>query len=219
MHSLPDHLDTVFGSEITRRYPKGQAILFQNDPVLDVVYLRRGLIKIFDTDNNGIDKILHLLKPPAILPFVFFSGDATITQWNYSALTDCDVSVMPSERLMALMGTNAPLTLTLLKWFSVEANELMVRLSSMSKTNTRDKFIAALKFLVMHHAVERRNGWWRVTFSVNQQLLADMTGMTRESGAMIMKLFKNEKIIRQPRLTILEINRVNLLHEDHILKI
>jgi CRP-like cAMP-binding protein len=95
-------------------------------------------------------------------------------------------------------------------WYSKEVHELLVRLSSLGKTNTREKIIASLKFLAKHHAKERTNGWYRVNFSVNHQLLADLTGVTRESSAMTMKDLSEKGVVRNPRQTVLEINLTEL---------
>lgn len=81
----------------------------------------------------------------------------------------------------------------------------------MSKTNTRDKVLAALRFLMVYHATERRTGWWRVNFTVSHQLIADLCGITRESTALVMKELQTEKVLRCPRVTILEIHRERIV--------
>lgn len=199
-------IDNAFKGVRLKHFPRGQIILFQGDKPFEVMQLKAGIIKIYDIDEDGNEKILHLLKAGAILPLVFFSGNNERVNWFYAALTDCDVCVITYENLNKQMNDSSQLSILLVHWFSIEVHELLVRMSSLGKTNTRGKILAALKFLAVHHAIQRRSGWWRVTFPVNHQLLADMTGMTRESAAMIMKEIKDEKIIRQPRVTILEIN-------------
>jgi CRP/FNR family transcriptional regulator len=98
-----------------------------------------------------------------------------------------------------------------MNWFSKEVHELLARLDSLGKTNVSDKLKAALKFLAIRHGKERRSGWCRVSFPVNHQLLADMIGMTRESTTTAMKELVDQKIIRNPRLTILEIDLKKLM--------
>jgi CRP/FNR family transcriptional regulator len=199
-------LKEAFKGVRTKHYPKGQIILYQGDPPLDVLLLKSGVIKIYDIDEQGNEKILHLLKPWAILPLAFFSGNDVPTRWFYAALTDCDVCVLPTEKLTPKLAAESELILLLTHWFSTEVHELLVRLSSLGKTTSRDKLLAALMFLATKHATQRRSGWMRVTFPVNHQLLADMSGITRESAAMVMKQFKDEQLVRHPRMTILEIN-------------
>jgi CRP-like cAMP-binding protein len=214
MNMFKHQLDRVYRSELTKHYPKGQIVIYADEPHMDICYLRDGTVKVFELKNNTEEKIIHLIKPPALLPLGIFSETHGIVNWYYTALTECDISAISQDEFIATMYADTELAIAILAWYSREMHELMVRLSSFNKTNTYDKLIAALKFLVVYHTTERKNDWWRVTFPVNQQLLADLTGMTRESGATIMKQFKTSKIIRQPHLTILEINRPNLISSD-----
>ncbi len=203
---MPPILSGAFRDSRDKHFPKGQIILYQGDTPPEVMALKTGIVKVYDIDEQGNEKILHLLKPWGILPLAFFSGNNRPVRWFYAALTDCDVAVLPVEMLTTEMQSNSELALHLMHWFSREVHELLVRLSSMGKTNTRDKLVAALKFLAVNHATQRHSGWWRVTFPINQQLLADLTGMTRESAATAIKTLQDEKLVRHPRLTILEIN-------------
>lgn len=181
-------------------------MLYQDDPSLDVLILKQGIIKIYDVDSHGNEKILHLLRPYGIAPLAFFSGGNVPMQWFYAALTDCDVCVLTSDELSAQILSDSEMSVQLMNWFSLEVHELLVRLSSFGKTNAREKVRAALKFLAKHYADQRRSGWKRVMFPVNQQMLADMTGLTRESIATIMRDLQASESVRRPRQTILELN-------------
>jgi CRP/FNR family transcriptional regulator len=180
-------------------------MLYRADPLLEVLVLQNGIIKIYDLDTQGNEKILHLLKPPAIAPLAFFSGNSKTIRWFYTALTDCDVAVVPYETLQKWLHENSRLTVQLMQWFSLEVHEVLVRLSSLGKTNARGKLRAALLFLGEGHTHERHGGWQRVSFPVSHQLLADLTGLTRESVATIIKELIESGAVRQPKQTILEI--------------
>lgn len=214
MESAPLLLQKLAADARVKHYPRGQIMLYQGDMPQEIFILSEGVIKLHDIDSQGNEKILHLVKPYALVPFAFFSGPDHETKWFYTALTDCDVAVIPTDKLTSQLRTNPTLSVFLMNWFSLEVHELMVRLSSLGKTNAHDKVLAALKFLAVHHATPRRSGWLRVNFAVNHQLIADMTGVTRESTAMTMKELSEHKIVRNPRQTILEINLDRLLEDS-----
>jgi len=203
---IPPLIESLVDNVRSKHYPKGQIILYQGDTPTEVLVLRTGVIKLYDIDDQGNEKILHLVKPHAIVPFAFFSGGDRPIQWFYTALTDCDVCVLPLDEILDRLSHDAELTGYLMNWFSLEVHELLVRLSSLGKTNSHDKLKAALRFLGTFHSIRRRSGWRRVMFPVNHQLLADMTGITRESTAMAMKDFQQDGLVRNPRQTILEID-------------
>ena len=189
-----------------KHFPRGQILLYEGDTVPEVFILKKGVVKLHDIDAQGNEKILHVVGPPGILPLAFISGPNITTRWFYTALSDCDAYVLPEEVLRKAAVENGKLGMHLTTWFSNEVHELLERLSSLGKTNARDKLIAALRYLAVCHSKQRVNGWYRVTFPVSHQLLADMVGITRESAATVMKELQDEKIVRNPKLTLLEID-------------
>ena len=208
---FPPLLQKALQNTRLRHVPGGQIILYADDLPKEVFVLKSGIVKLYDIDDQGNEKLLHLVKAPAVVPFAFFSGMKTPLKWFYTTLTDCDVYVLSVDELRTMTRTNVALAELLTNRFSADVHELLVRLSSLGKTNARDKVIAALRFLLTVHAIERRSGWWRVDFPVNHQLIGDLCGITRETTAIVMKELQHEKIVRNPRVTILEINKKNLL--------
>lgn len=210
MDTFPQLLMPLLKKARRKKISKGQILLYEGDVSMDAMVVKEGIVKIHDIDEQGNDKILHLVKRPAIIPFAFYSGQQIPTRWFYSALTNCELYFIPRQEMLDEIERNSKFALYLMNNFSLEMHEVLTRLGSLGKTNTRDKLIAALKFLATWHAAEKKNGWTRVTFPVNHQLLADMVGITRESAAIAMKELQRGKIVRNPRLTTLEINMPKL---------
>jgi CRP-like cAMP-binding protein len=213
-HTFSPRFTRLLNSSRVKHFPRGQIILYEDDKP-DVVYvLKTGAIKMYDLDDQGNEKILHIVGPPGLVPLAFFSGEVQPLHWFYSALIDCEVYVVQWADLQAQLLSDGVLAAELMNWFSREVHELLVRLSSLGKTNARDKIVAALKFLAVRHCIARRSGWLRVSFPVNHQLIADMTGITRESATSALKDLREDSIIRNARLTILEINPDKLFADD-----
>jgi CRP/FNR family transcriptional regulator len=206
MNELPNTLVKLTQGSRLKHYPKGQIIIYQEDKSHEIVLLAKGYIKIYDIDKQGNEKVLHIVKKGALAPFSFFSGVEQETRWFYAALTDCDVYVFSANNLEEKLQQDNELLLFLTHWFCLEVHEILTRLSSMGKSSAKMKLIAALRFLAKENSKQRPSGWIRVNFPVNHQLLADMTGVTRESAATIMKNLTKREYVRNPRQTILEIN-------------
>lgn len=197
-----------------RKYPKGQIVLYQGDVSQHMFILKTGQIKMYDIDDQGNEKIVHILRPPSIFPFASYLGQSREVMWFYAALSDIETYVISHEEIFPLMQKDPEITYYMLESAVVDMHELFVRLSSMSKTTTQRKLIAAMKFLGTHHSRSRQNGWRRVDFSVNHQLLADMTGITRESATLAMQQLQKEKLVRSPHVGILDINFDKLTRYD-----
>jgi CRP/FNR family transcriptional regulator len=204
-------LEKALQSARLKHVPAGQIVLYEGDRPQEVYVVKSGIIKLYDIDDQGNEKLLHLVRTPGVIPFAFFSGMRDPLHWFYSTLTPCDLYVIPARTLQEMARKNGALAEIMANEFSADVHELLVRLSSLSKTNARDKVVAALKFLLASHASERRNNWWRVNFPVSHQLIADLCGITRETAAITMKELQIEKIIRNPRITVLEIRQDKLI--------
>lgn len=209
--AVPLILQRALRNARLKRVPSGQIIFYENDLPREVYVLKQGIIKIYDIDDQGNEKVLHLVKPPAVVPFAFFSGMRDPLRWFYSTLTPCEMYVFSALDLQKMVRTDSALNEAITNTFSSDVHELLVRLSSLSKTSARDKVIAALNFLIVTNATQGRAHWWQVNFPVNHQLIADICGITRETAAIMMKELQDEKIIRNPKVTVLEINSKMLL--------
>lgn len=204
---IPLILKQVLRNARQKQVPAGQIIFYEDDIPQEVFILKEGIVKVYDIDEQGNEKILHLVKSPAVMPFAFFAGMDHPLRWFYATLTDCEFCVLPAAELQAMTHKDIALYEALTKSFVSDVHELLVRLSSLSKTSARDKVLAALRFLMVTHSTERRAQWWRVDFPVSHQLIADLCGITRETAAITMKELQGEHVIRNPKVTVLEISK------------
>ena len=199
----------VSGARI-KRYPKNQILLYGGDNISDLYVLRKGVTKMYDIDTKGNEKILHLLKPPGILPLTSFGKSGQMNEWFYGAITDCEVYSVSYNEAERRIAADGKLAAYLMYQSASEMHELLIRISSLGKSDARGKLAQVLIFLAVFHASKRHGGWRRVSFPVGHQLLADMIGMTRESTALGLKQLREQNIIRYPHATQLEI------HFDHL---
>jgi CRP-like cAMP-binding protein len=71
---IPLVLQRALRSARSKSVPGGQIVLYEGDMPGDALILREGIVKLYDIDEQGNEKLLHLVKPPAVIPFAFFSG-------------------------------------------------------------------------------------------------------------------------------------------------
>ncbi|HJT58342.1 MAG TPA: Crp/Fnr family transcriptional regulator [Ktedonobacteraceae bacterium] len=197
-----------------KHYPKNQILLYGGDTIPHIYLLKKGVVKLYDIDHQGNEKVLHILKPPSMLPLTVLGQEREDTAWFYSAITDCDVYSVAHDEFEKRVVSDSKLAACLLRQNAEVMNELLVRLSSLGKNDARGKLAYVLRFLAVCHARERHGGWRRVLFPVGHQLLADMIGMTRESTAISMKRLRERQIVRYPRATQLEIHLTHLITNE-----
>lgn len=205
-------LDALLINAKVRHYPKGQIILYEGENPTDAFVVKQGAVKIYDIDEDGNEKILHIVKAPGIFPTIFLFGAPGITNTFYTTVADSELYVLSRADFEAKLHQDSEFAVYCLRWFASEVTEILRRMSSLEKTSTRDKLIATLGYLTRQHAERQKGGWARVRFPISHQLLADMIGVTRESTTMVMKDLQKEKIVKTPKLGVLDIN--TLLVQD-----
>jgi CRP-like cAMP-binding protein len=84
-----------------RKYPKGQILFYGGDTPTNVYLLKQGAIKVYDIDDKGNEKILHIIGRGGLFPAVFFFSKTDTSNTFYSTLTDCEVYVVPAASLIA----------------------------------------------------------------------------------------------------------------------
>jgi len=201
-------LDPLLAQAKLRNYPKGQIILYEGENPTDAFVVKSGAVKIYDIDEDGNEKILHIIKPMGIFPVLFMFGTTGQTSTFYTTVADSELYVLSRSDFEDRLKSDPTLVLYCLRWFAGEVQEMMRRMSSLEKTSTRDKLFATLGYLSRQHCEAPKLCWRRVKFPISHQLLADMIGVTRESTTMVMKDLQKEQVVRTPRLGVLEINEL-----------
>lgn len=194
-----------------RKYPKGQILFYEGDSPTNVYVLKSGAIKIYDIDDKGNERIVHIISPPSLFPAVLFFSQSEASNTFYSTLSECEVYVVSAQAVRDKLESDNAFALYCLRWFAEDTREVMIRMASLEKSDAREKLLVALRFLAyMHGQPTTHDGWRRVNFSVSHQLLADMIGVTRESTTLAMKDLQKQKVVGHPKITVLEVNTAQL---------
>lgn len=189
-----------------RPCPAGQIIIYQGDRPVDVFVLASGEVKVTAIDDDGNEKIVHILRAPAVFPLLYYLGQQPDVPFFYTALTHCEVYTVHYSTYGEALKSDSDVALFTLKRAYLEIHELSTRIASLGKTDTKLKLASALRFLAKYHVKARAGDWHRVVFPINHQFLADMIGVTRETTTLTLHQLEDEKIVRFPQRRIMEIN-------------
>jgi len=201
-----------------RLYSKGQTIIYPDDPGLYVYFIKSGAVTMYDIDAEGNNKILYIFGPPTLFPMVSFIDDAVSSSWFYTALVDTEVYCIPYAELKSRLKeveSSAAYNLILAQALR-EAHERLLWIADHNKTDSSSKLISALLFLLEHHTNVASNTWRLVLFPVPHQLLADMTGLTRETISLTMKEFAKKHLVKYQLKGQLEINYTKIIKLQHV---
>lgn len=172
-----------FSHATTRTYATGQIIIYDGDQPAHVMFVKRGAIKFYDTDSDGNEKILHIGGEGSIAPLFYSFEDKKTVDGFYSALCKTEVLLVPLDDFRRKLRASPAYTYRVLRWYAEEMDYIVLRLKSLEKSSAKQKVLQALYYLSDQHATKEteKGAWRRISFPVTQQILADLTGLTRET--------------------------------------
>lgn len=205
-------LQKLFPTSVERIYDAGQIVIYNGDRPRHVMYVISGAVKFYDIDSDGNEKILHIGGPKSFFPlFYSFDGKPHVDAF-YTTLQKSQILLIPLKEFTERLNTDAKFTSQMLRWYAGEMDHVVLRLKSLERSTAKQKLLQALIYLSEQHTILRplSSTWCRVNFPVSQQTLAELTGLTRETVNTVLKEIDSDGVIRVPKKTTLEINKVKL---------
>ncbi len=192
-------LQSLLQGARSKQYEHGQLILYAGDQSIETLILTSGIVKVYDIDDKGQEKVLQIIQAPAILPLDCLFEAPHAISWYYGALTDINAFVFSPEELHIQINKNPLISSYIINWLANESHELLTRINSMNKTEAKDKIVALLKLFTAYYTGPTKRGWKQIEFPLTHQLLADIAGITRESTTIQMGHLQQEKVVRSRR--------------------
>ena len=197
----PKEVIRHFPHAVERTYSHGQIIVYYGDAPRHVMFIKSGAVKLYDTDSEGNEKIMHIGGEGSIFPLFYSFEDKISVDAFYASLTKTELLLVPITDFQRKLKTDAPYAFEVLRWYASELDHSMLRLKSMEKSNAKQKIAQALTYLCEQHADKIRlaSPWYRIRFPLTQQTIADITGLTRETVNIALNEPAFEKCIRIKR--------------------
>jgi CRP/FNR family cyclic AMP-dependent transcriptional regulator len=196
----PSDIKDRFPDATERTYGAGQVIIYDGDAPNFVRFIKTGAVKFYDSDENGNEKIMHISGAGSIFPLFYSFEDKKQVDGFYATIAETEVIMVPLKEFRAELKNSPDYAFQTLQWYANEMDHLVLRLKSMEKSSAKNRILQALLYLCDQHATPAKNPkWYRVTFPVTQQTLAELTGLTRETVNINLKDPQYEKLVRNQR--------------------
>lgn len=201
-----------FPHATSRIYEAGQIIIYEGDQPSHVLFVKKGAVKFFDTDSDGNEKILHIGGEGSIAPLFYSFEDKKAVDAFYATLDRTEVLMVPLEDFRAKLRSSAEYAYQVLRWYAEEMDHIVLRLKSLEKSSAKQKILQVLYYLSDQHATKETatKQWRRITFPVTQQLLADLTGLTRETVNIVLNDPECAQFARSNSRKKFEINKTKI---------
>lgn len=194
-----DELQRFIAQHPIKKFDRNQVILCQGDTPSVVYAIRKGFIKGYDINAQGVEQLIWFGTPGDICPSVWLFSTSDSLLWFYSSFDRVEAHVIDKQELRDFLAKHPAALLKLTNRMARLATDLMHRLNAVGKPKAEEKIVHTLAFFADRFTESKKVGARRISLPFTQQDLANLLGLTRETVAKELKRLKEEKYITYNR--------------------
>jgi len=185
----------------------GEYIFSQDKPISHLMYLNKGLVKIFREEQKNRSTILRISGPGSYVGlFSIFYGKRY--QFSALAIEDTELVYVELQLINKILAENGRFALEMIQLFGKDGMEMLNKLIAFPQKQVPGRLAEVL--LLFSSDIYGHNEF---TLPLSRQELADMIYSTKESVSRTLTEFKNDRIIDidDRKVTLKSLDLLNLL--------
>jgi len=195
---------------IRKEYMKGEYLFNEKSFSKGVYILKKGKVKIFQTNGEGKQSIVYIYKKGD-----YFGYRPLLANQPHPvsavAMDNAIVSFIPKELFLGVLDKSATLAQKLLENLSMEFSVWINKMTIFSQYSVKER--VALSLLILNQVYQRSDDTSKpVYISISRDDFAGFVGTAKETLVRMLRIFKDEKIITTQGTKILIIKYRALLN-------
>ncbi len=184
-----------------RSFPKKNTIYTEGSMPHFLYIIQKGKVKVFKTNNEGKELIIHLLGEKDYLGYMAILREESYTD-SAIAIEDCDFTVVPKNDFLKLLNSNREVSVKFIKMLAgnvVSQQELLLQLAY----NSVRKRVANVLLLL-------QNSYGDEPISMLRYDIAALAGTAKESVIRTLTDFREEDLINvdEGRIVVLNVEKL-----------
>ncbi len=205
----PDEKELVDSKSVLVNYKKGEMICKQGSFASHIMYLEKGLVKIY-LEGNPKDLILTITPQKNLMGLqALFEGNNTFL-YSISPYTESAVRLIDIQIFKQLLKQNAQFAYRILNILNESTSQSYGRFFSLTQKQLHGRLADIL--LCLSRKIFKSEAF---DLPLSRSDLSDLTSMSTESVIRIMKDFKDDGIIdiNNKSITLLDVARLERISE------
>lgn len=203
MADIQDKLQDFFSKYRTRKYDKGQIVVFAGDEPGYVFYLIKGNVRMYDVSYRGEEIVANVFKPGAFFP-MSWAINHTPNAYFFQAADEVEVALADPAETVAFLKENPDVMFDLLSRLYRGTDGMTMRMVQLMGGSARERLALELMIECKRFGKDDSNG--ACTLQMTESELAARAGLTRETVSRELRKLANENIvsIKQGEITLLD---------------
>lgn len=185
-----EKIDEFYKSPKTHiHYNKGETIIKEGSRVSNILYVLKGLVKVYiEGPNRNI--IIKILKPHDFIGLTSLYGD-DLYYFSAAALDKVTVCSIDREEIKDLISISCDFSRSAASWYCSNYNTMLTKCLNLGFKQLNGKLANTLLYLSRD---EFKN--CDIFQHITRKDLAELSGMANENVARILTEFSNDKLIK-----------------------
>lgn len=196
----------------TKRYHKGEIVIFQGEAPRSVYVVKTGVMKAYNLSVQGDEKPVDFYSDYDIFPVPWVFQKAPNSFFYFEAFTDVELYALPREDYLTYIKGDPEYAFTVLNRFVVDYLGNAMRLNALQHSRASDKLLYTLHYLTLTHGKTIAPRVVEITLNLTHQDFANLTGLTRETAATELNKLKNAGVITYGKHTLYQVSLDKLQH-------
>jgi CRP-like cAMP-binding protein len=209
LEGLPSKEFKLLKEEMTRvEKSKGEIIYKEGSHPKGIYILRKGKVKIFQTNGEGREQIVYIYKKGEIMGYrpIISKGVHPVSA---VALEDCVLSYIPKKYFLGVLENSLTLSTRFLVNLSHEFTVWTNKISLFTQQPVRERVAISLLILNEKYRTDGRGSRSSV-ITLSRQDLANYVGTAKETLVRVLQDFKKRRIVRTEGQKIIILNTEEL---------
>lgn len=186
----PEELRTANENRLIIHFKSGEIIQKQGTYMSHIIFIVSGMVKVYFEREDQNNTILRIVKPMSFVGGPGIYSDH-LYHFTVAALKETSVCYIDFTLFKNILNKNAAFAAEFLKDFSISILSVYNRLMALTNKNIAGKMAYTLLYL-FEEVYENREQ----IISISKHDLADLSAVSRDSSAKILRDFQKEGIIR-----------------------
>ncbi|HEU4718036.1 MAG TPA: Crp/Fnr family transcriptional regulator [Bacteroidia bacterium] len=200
-------------SRQSRKVKKGEAIFLEGKSPSSVFYLHAGKVKVFTTDAQGREQIIHLAKPGDLMGYRAMLGGDTYSCTG-AAMEDTEVWVIPKETFFDLLDRNAAFSHAVIKLLTAELRHAEHHLAGLARKPVKSRLAEVMLLLADTYGF--RDDGQTIDVSLTREEIAGLVGTATETTIRLLLSLRDEGFLATEgkKIRLLDVKGLRLLSEN-----
>jgi CRP/FNR family transcriptional regulator len=200
--NLTDKEIDVFKDVVTTSSHKKKEVIFmEDDECLGLYIVRMGRVKLIRSSRDGREHIIKILTPGDLLGLEVFC-DADTYANSSVVMEDASLCFVRKADFFTILESAPEVSRKIMMALGRELHQAYEKIGNLGLKNAKENLAHLLHSLAIEYG-SRSGGGVRLHLTLSRLEIAEMLGITQETSIRLLKVFKEEGIIKIERKEII----------------